>query len=225
MAQEQPIRQKSTEIREEAEKLREANEKLAASFDAMAEAAAKFSSAIKQATDAPDAATSTKAKALALEEAKTHASNYAEYNKLLRTWFVAFGIGGIALFYTKQDLVSGMPRLVELTLLGALLLGSAAQVAIAFINKIMSWRIHEADYWIAINHDRIDTHYAEDDKKKEERRTKVIKRARRWRRISEWFWLDLWADCITIVCFWYSIVAILDQAALGGRLAKIVHLA
>jgi hypothetical protein len=34
----------------------------------------------------------------AYERAAGHFSNYAEYNKLLRSWFVAFGIGGIALF-------------------------------------------------------------------------------------------------------------------------------
>jgi len=42
----------------------------------------------------PQNASKEAAKKTALDEASGHFGNYAEYNKLLRTWFVAFGIGG-----------------------------------------------------------------------------------------------------------------------------------
>ena len=51
--------------------------------------------------------------------------NYQEYNKLLRTWFVAFGIGGPALLYSKPELLQELSDTDRSRIVWAFLLGSA----------------------------------------------------------------------------------------------------
>ena len=68
--------------------------------------------------------------------------NYQEYNKLLRTWFVAFGIGGPALLYSKPELLQDLSETDRSRIVWAFLLGSAIQVLLALINKIVSWVEH-----------------------------------------------------------------------------------
>jgi hypothetical protein len=68
--------------------------------------------------------------------------NYQEYNKLLRTWFVAFGIGGPALLYSKPELLQELSDTDRSRIVWALLLGSAIQVVLALINKTVSWVEH-----------------------------------------------------------------------------------
>lgn len=68
--------------------------------------------------------------------------NYQEYNKLLRTWFVAFGIGGPALLYSKPELLQELSETNRSRIVWAFLLGSAIQVVLALINKTVSWVEH-----------------------------------------------------------------------------------
>ena len=68
---------------------------------------------------------------------------YEEYNTALRQWLVAFGIGG-PVFLVANDRVakalaeSGNLRIV----VTCFLLGAAAQVMIAFGNKVAMWQLY-----------------------------------------------------------------------------------
>ena len=65
---------------------------------------------------------------------------YFEYNKILRTWFVAFGVGGPAMFLVNDDIARALNDSGNLKCVAGLFLGgAAAQVAGSFINKVGSW--------------------------------------------------------------------------------------
>jgi hypothetical protein len=76
----------------------------------------------------------------AVDEARAQFANYQEYNKLLRTWFVAFGIGGLVLLYTRPDLLEKLGEIDRDGIIWALLSGSAIQVVLASVNKYCSWQ-------------------------------------------------------------------------------------
>ena len=66
--------------------------------------------------------------------------SYAEYNRILRSWFVAFGIGGLAMFLVEDRLraaltASGEARTVVLLFLT----GVALQILITGLNKYANW--------------------------------------------------------------------------------------
>ena len=70
-------------------------------------------------------------------------SSYQEYNKVLRTWFVAFGIGGPALLLSNAETASRLAmtgQLLQVAL--AFLMGAAAQVVGALINKHANWFVY-----------------------------------------------------------------------------------
>ena len=77
---------------------------------------------------------------MAEEDINENWTAYSEYNKVLRAWVVAFGIGVPATFLINSDLVkyisheTGNPRIFYIFLLGA-----CAQVVMAFINKTINW--------------------------------------------------------------------------------------
>ncbi len=67
-------------------------------------------------------------------------SLYSEYNKTLRTWLVGFGFGVPALFIVNEA------AQIKLTssdnaecIIWLFLAGSASQIFMAFLNKIVSW--------------------------------------------------------------------------------------
>lgn len=105
---------------------------------------------------------------------------YSEYNKILRSWFVAFGVGGPAIFLVNEEVrnklidTGNMQCVVILFLLGA-----TVQIAIAFINKVINWYVHQG---------------------KEGEFAKT--RRYRWSEtITNWFWLDIAADVMTFSAF------------------------
>jgi hypothetical protein len=69
--------------------------------------------------------------------------SYFEYNRILRTWFVAFGVGGPALFLMYEKIAL---RLKEANLLKDVVeyffVGVALQILGAFLNKIANWYLH-----------------------------------------------------------------------------------
>lgn len=72
--------------------------------------------------------------------------NYAEYNRTLRAWFVVFGVGGPATLIVNKDLSLQLAQAGALRYVVALfLVGAAAQVAIALINKTASWYCYAAE--------------------------------------------------------------------------------
>jgi hypothetical protein len=70
---------------------------------------------------------------------------YAEYNKILRTWFVAFGVGGPALFLVNDKLSHALVQASQLRLVVVLFLaGATAQVLGAFLNKVANWYMYQS---------------------------------------------------------------------------------
>lgn len=106
---------------------------------------------------------------------------YAEYNRILRTWFVAFGIGGPALFLVNDKIAEKLVTLGHLRWVVALfLIGATAQVLGALLNKIANWYVYVCTI---------------DPEMKGSRR----------QRFADWlmdqFWIDITIDVITIVSF------------------------
>jgi len=70
-------------------------------------------------------------------------SSYVEYNKILRTWLVAFGIGGPALLIVNEKLIVKLSAVNELGwIAGVFFLGVSLQVLGALINKYTNWIIY-----------------------------------------------------------------------------------
>jgi len=105
---------------------------------------------------------------------------YTEYNKVLRAWFVAFGVGGPALFLVSDAVRNRLIDTGEMrTVVILFLLGATIQIVIAFINKIINWYLH----------------YSSD-------KEFILTRRYRWSEtVSGWFWLDIWADILTFSAF------------------------
>jgi hypothetical protein len=123
-------------------------------------------------------------------------ASYLEYNKILRTWFVAFGVGGPALFLVNKEVAERLVKLGELRLVAILFLsGAATQVFGALLNKFANWYVYSAaldteqsDHWkYAFAHWLIDQ-----------------------------FWVDVLLDLITIVCYGAAIWQVLTAFAVHG---------
>lgn len=72
--------------------------------------------------------------------ADTHHVAYVAYANILRAWFVAYGVGGPALFLTQPAISlairqSGQAR----GIVSLFLVGVACQVFIALVNKWVNW--------------------------------------------------------------------------------------
>lgn len=107
-------------------------------------------------------------------------ATYLEYNRVLRTWFVGFGIGGPALFLVNEKVAQRLAGAGELTLVASLLLiGAAAQVLGAFINKLANWYSYAAS---------VDT---DPDK--------LAYRVAAW--LVDQFWIDVTLDLLTILVY------------------------
>lgn len=107
--------------------------------------------------------------------------SYLEYNKILRTWFVAFGIGGPALFLANPALATRLVAVEEMRYVATLfLIGAAAQIIGAFVNKVANYYVYRSG----------------EDKTKPKRRTYVLAE---W--LVEQFWIDLFLDLVTMISF------------------------
>ena len=110
-----------------------------------------------------------------------HYEAYTAYAKLLRSWFVAYGIGGPVILLSSdvlrnQVIVSGRAGIIGLLFIS----GVAFQILIAFVNKTLMWSI----YYSKI-------------------KPKIV--TKRWykaaRKICDMFWLDMLADLLTLLTF------------------------
>ena len=105
---------------------------------------------------------------------------YSEYNRILRSWFVAFGIGGPVIFLVNDAVRHKLASSGEMKLVVILfIIGAAAQVIISFINKVINWYLYRG----------------KDEGFKNTSRYKSSKI------ISNWFWLDIFADVVTFIVF------------------------
>jgi hypothetical protein len=112
---------------------------------------------------------------------------YLEYNKIVRSWFVAFGVGGPALFLVNEQLGKRLAESGQLAFVSSMfLLGAGCQVAGAVVNKISNWYVYRGSF---------DTAY---------------RKTRRYGFFKWWvlqYWIDVVLDVTTIACFgvaaWY----------------------
>jgi hypothetical protein len=128
-------------------------------------------------------------------EASGHYANYQEYNKLLRTWFVAFGIGVPALLYSRPDLLERLGGFQQTAIVTALLVGSIVQVLVAYLNKYCSY----SDWDFLVRRSRspgLPRTFRED--------------CHHW--LSNQIWIDKWADRITGIAFLYSLMVVVWAA-------------
>jgi len=117
---------------------------------------------------------------------------YTEYNHTLRAWFVAFGIGGLALFVTNPAIT---PNLYKINALDCttnlLLIGVFLQILMAFVNKVTNWYIYRGEV--------IDSPNFKDDL-----------RYKLSASINKLFILDIVADIMTGGAFCWAIYNILN---------------
>jgi hypothetical protein len=115
------------------------------------------------------------------DDAKESFSAYLEYNKILRTWFVAFGIGGPAIFLANAPLATRLSEQGELRWVSSLFLcGAACQVGGAFLNKVVNWYVYESAHPEA---------------------EKAVWQYRWANYLVERFWIDITLDSLTITFF------------------------
>ena len=113
---------------------------------------------------------------------------YSEYNKVLRSWFVAFGVGGPAMILVNEDVRSQLVNSGQLKSVVVLfLIGVAAQVGIALLNKVLNWYGYCGE---------------ESETFKETRRYRLANS------VLEWFWLDIAADLAAVVVFGWAIIKV-----------------
>jgi hypothetical protein len=106
---------------------------------------------------------------------------YADYNKIMRTWLVAYGIGGPILFATNDHLNAVLICSPHAKIIvGLFLIGVGLQVLNAFINKWAGWHVYSGEYTPAYQ----DT-----------------KSYMFWLAINDWHWLDFLIDLSTIILF------------------------
>lgn len=106
---------------------------------------------------------------------------YADYNKILRTWLVAYGIGGPILFATNAALNTPLKNSGHSkTLVGMFLVGVALQVFNAFLNKWVGWHLYSGVEFPSFR-----------------KKTAYIF----WSKLSDWYWIDFSFDCISIILF------------------------
>ncbi len=80
----------------------------------------------------------------ARDEEGAHFANYSEYSKTLRSWLVAYGIGGPVLFLTGKDAPEKISQSPDLLLIITLFVsGVALQILLAFINKWAAWQMYK----------------------------------------------------------------------------------
>lgn len=112
---------------------------------------------------------------------QSYFDSYAEYNRILRSWFVAFGVGGLALFLLESPvraalLASGQTRVVVILFL----VGVIAQIVVAFLNKYANWYCYFGEDNPAFLQSSL---------------------YRFWSRIASLFWIDIILDILTVGCF------------------------
>ena len=115
------------------------------------------------------------------DAAKDSYTNYAEYNKALRTWFISFGLGALVLFMLHPEFVKllkatgNFRQVVFLFLFGCLL-----QVLVALMNKYSSWHM-----FFAYRYGRVPHTF--------------------WEWLDNAFWIDKAFDITTTILFSWSI--------------------
>src|SRR5438105_15853414 len=77
------------------------------------------------------------------DDGEGHYAAYAEHARTLRTWLVAYGIGGLVLILSQDSLWKRLAASGTLPLIAGLFLcGVALQVVLAAVNKSAMWAVY-----------------------------------------------------------------------------------
>jgi len=128
--------------------------------------------------------------------AKDYFEQYWRYCSSLRNWFVAYGIGGCVLFMSdKAQIFQTLSLNTKATVIISFIIGVAAQVILAFINKWIHWCV----YW------------GEEDSNF---------RCSRWNKyaeaLSSCFIIDLVVDLITLIAFAVATITLIIGLLMQG---------
>ena len=139
-----------------------------------------------------------------VDDASDSFGAYLEYNKVLRTWFVAFGIGGPVLILGERESGEESGRRRNSPLLGVNVPARCwCQVVSALINKIANWYVHAAYSGTVI-------------------------RGSRKHRSAEWlmkqFWIDVVLDVTSIALFGYAAWLLLTVFSVGAAVPAPIEL-
>jgi hypothetical protein len=119
---------------------------------------------------------------------------YAEFAKTLRTWFVAYGIGGPVIFLSNDTALLALMKSGRFACIGLLfLLGGAVQVFSALLNKHSMWYLYAGDVYSS-------------------------NRGKASYKLSSWYadqgWIDVVLDSVTVVLFglatWVAFSAVVN---------------
>lgn len=135
-----------------------------------------------------------------MEDLEKHKANreanlklYSEYNKTLRSWFVAFGIAVPAIFITSKEAKEFLLKSPNIYFIIQLFLaGVFFQIFISFLNKYISWSAyHREDCTLMHNDDcrPVYKYFASHENK---------------------IWIDLALDILTLFCFALAIVELVN---------------
>lgn len=106
---------------------------------------------------------------------------YEEYSKVLRTWFVAYGIGAPALILTNQSISQAIKASGDSKCIASFFLaGVSLQIVITVVNKVANWGLYYGEI--------------EEDFQK----TRSYKIAAR---MAAQFWIDIVVDIVSLFCF------------------------
>lgn len=106
---------------------------------------------------------------------------FDRYEKMLRTWFVAYGIGGPVLFLTQETLRKAFVAAPNAPTIGILfLLGLLAQVLESFLYKMTTWYLYRGEV-------------------KNDTKSHCIYRISEC--VENNYWIDIFFDLFTIVMF------------------------
>ena len=80
------------------------------------------------------------------ESAKGYYSAYQYHSNLLRTWLVAYGIGGPVLLLTNDSLWGQLQASGEVNFIATFfLIGVALQILLAALNKAIMWTLYHGE--------------------------------------------------------------------------------
>jgi hypothetical protein len=107
--------------------------------------------------------------------------SYAEFSKTVRTWFVAYGIGGPVVLLSNNAAWGWLVKSGHVPTMGLLfLIGGALQVAGALLNKHAMWYLYVGEYMPA---------------------TKSKRAYKFFDKYSDQDWIDVVIDLVSLVLF------------------------
>ncbi|MHC4173501.1 MAG: hypothetical protein ACYST5_11240, partial [Planctomycetota bacterium] len=116
-------------------------------------------------------------------DSKAFFEQYWKHASALRNWFVVYGVGGIAMIFTKPELFNQIENKIKLRIAIFFLVAVFAQILLALLNKWIHWYIYAG---------AVDEEF------------RCTKRYEKAASLSERAWIDGVADLTSIVSFLYA---------------------